>query len=434
MENAFAQQGVADCQSLRSDSEKDYWEDREGRHFVAKLHGDIDTNNILNTAAEIMVISKANADFFNNVTADSGLVVLGASGNEQSVRDLFRQAVSKEAQQRKVLSFGLLWGVYMGNDKPERLSPEELQTLVQKRVETEVHPDIAEIIEYSSNELFCFFPVWGAGAFMRDLIEYFRSDRDLFATAARYLDHELRLQRVFSEAGYPNDAVEKHLRSLREQRKRIDSAPPLRRLEPETVVNAQKKSGPLHVRVVYGDITSRGLLGDGDFPQLRRGVVSPEDTFVSAGGGVAYGLLAKAGPSLILNELAKFTPVEQASVVVTSGGNLPVHYILHAAALKIAKDATYLVTQDDVRNTVKAAVEKADVLKIGLLFVPLLGAGLAPLTPHQSLDGILQALRMHNTNSPLRVDIVVFREKELPRNEVRQLFEAVLGNDFVISD
>jgi len=431
LEHAFAKQGIVECQSLRSDSEKVFWEDREDRHFVVKLHGDIDTQNILNTAAEMLVISRTKVDFFWKVTAGAALVVLGASGNEQSVRDLFRQAISPEAQAANVLSYGLMWGVYMGMERPEGLSENQLKDLVKKRIETEIHRDIVEIIKTSTNELFCFFPVWDAGSFMWNLTDAFKNDRALSSEAARYLDHELRLRRVFTQAGYPKDTVEKHLRLLREQRQKL-SAPPRWRTEPETILTVENSADGLGVCVTYGDISSRALLADGGLPGLRRAVVSPDDTFVSAGGGVAYSLLVKAGPDLILNELAKFTPVEQTAVVVTSGGSLPVHYIFHAAALKIDMNGTYLVTQEDVRKTVGTALKEAVALGVELLFVPLLGAGLAPLSSRESFEAILQAVRdgPRPSGKRLRVNVVIYQERLLPRHEVKEQFDTVLGGLF----
>ena len=62
------------------------------------------------------------------------------------------------------------------------------------------------------------------------------------------------------------------------------------------------------------------------------------------------GILSKAGTHGLLNELGKLAPIPQREVAVTSGGNLPVQYIIHAAAISIGPDANYAVTADDVRD------------------------------------------------------------------------------------
>ena len=75
-----------------------------------------------------------------------------------------------------------------------------------------------------------------------------------------------------------------------------------------------------------------------DFANTRRAVISPDDTLISASGGAALALVLKAGPQVVLNELSKFSSVTQCQIVVTSGGDLPVHYIYHAAATRLNPD------------------------------------------------------------------------------------------------
>src|SRR5262249_25175892 len=155
-------------------------------------------------------------------------------------------------------------------------------------------------------------------------------------TAMQQLDHEMRLRRVFSDAGLTDEAVTRHLAALRDQRERLKAARP--RARPEQILSAASVRGSAELRVVYADISSRSLIGAEEFTGVRRAVVSPEDTFISAGGGVAYLLLSKAGSQTILNELAKFAPIPQRTVAVTSGGALPVQYVFHAATIKLGSD------------------------------------------------------------------------------------------------
>jgi len=57
------------------------------------------------------------------------------------------------------------------------------------------------------------------------------------------------------------------------------------------------------------------MMSDPAFSGMRRAVVSPEDTTVSAGGGVALRLLTLAGPRYLLNELTKLPDVAQAAAL-----------------------------------------------------------------------------------------------------------------------
>jgi O-acetyl-ADP-ribose deacetylase (regulator of RNase III) len=201
----------------------------------------------------------------------------------------------------------------------------------------------------------------------------------------------MRLRHVFGEAGLPPAAIEAHLQRLEPKRTQLER--PEERQRPVEVSSFKSKNGNVVIRVLYGDITSRSFMSSEEFQDLRRAVISPDDTFVTAGGGVAETLLLKAGRQFVLNELAKFSPIGQGTVAVTSGGNLPVHYLFHAAAIKVEHDASYTVSKDSVYQATLAAFEKAEALEIGALWLPLMGTGLAGLEPKESLAGMLEAIR-----------------------------------------
>jgi O-acetyl-ADP-ribose deacetylase (regulator of RNase III) len=420
LEMAFARVGIADSQAIRDDFEADFWHEREGRFFILKLHGDIDTLNIRNTREETISISERMQRTVERVAEDSGLVILGSAGNEKSVRALFDDIGRRD----DALSLGLLWGVFMGTKRPER-PPDDVEALVRRKLDqAEINEDIVNVIGDSRNQLFSFFPIWGAGEFLLDLVRA-TERRDLVAAATQRLDHEMRLRHIFRSAGLSEDAVEQHLASLRKKRKPVEragrgaSGP-----APDQVASFTARDGQAEIRVLYGDITSRSLMGAAEFRERRRAVVSPEDTLISAGGGVAYQLLAKAGSEAILNELAKFGPIAQGTVAVTSAGALPVHYIIHAAALEIREDASYAVSGEAVRATMLSILDAAAALRVGCTFVPLLGAGVASLEALESLQGLMDgaiAWLGDSTNSlavPMTIAILVYEERLLPRGEV----------------
>jgi O-acetyl-ADP-ribose deacetylase (regulator of RNase III) len=308
---------------------------------------------------------------------------------------------------------------------------------VETRVaETEVNRDIVELIEDSPNELFCFFPVWSAGEYMFDLVKA-TNERLLVSRAALRLDHEMRLRHIFTNAGLSQDAVKRHLGSLRKQRFQLAEKPPPATREVDVALRASSRRVGLGLRVQYADITSRSAMADAEFGGVRRAVVSPEDTFVSAGGGVAYQLLEKAGSEALLNELAKFAPIPQGTVAVTSGGALPVHHVFHAASIEVGPTGEYLASKADVTETMVDVLRKAAALGVGVVWVPLLAAGVASLGQRASFEGLLEGLRAWLATAaeptvPLTVAIVVYQERELPRHEVREVFGATLGDEFVL--
>jgi O-acetyl-ADP-ribose deacetylase (regulator of RNase III)/NAD-dependent SIR2 family protein deacetylase len=368
LENAFIQQGDYECQPIRTTEELEFWANVEGRHYVIKLHGDYDTLNVLNTREETVTISEPFQRAVARLLNFAGLVVIGAAGYEKSIHTMFDVLGKKAEEDQNVLRFGLLWGVYMGPSKPAGLVKDDIERLVKKKLKDgAVNGDIIRMIQdtQSKGRLFYFFPVWGAANFMYDLLKATKN-RELIGTAERYLDREMRLRHVFTRAGLSEHAINKHLSTLELKRTHLISAGGERR-PPEEACRARSKQGQVELRILYGDITSRTFMNSGEFQALCRAVMSPDDTFITAGGGVAEGLLDKCGRQFMLNELAKFgVPVDEGTVAVTSGGNLPVHYLFHAAAITVEKQGSYSVSKQSVYKSMMSALRKAAALKLAL--------------------------------------------------------------------
>lgn len=449
VENSYIRQGSIECQPIRSDTEaENYWED--DRYYIIKLHGDYDTYNILNTQKETTRINDSFLHRVERVLQDAGLIVIGAAGFEKSVHTMFDYLWNKAQHERQVLRYGLYWGVYMGSSKPTNLSTSKMKELLRKRVQEDrvVSRDIESLIENmdSDKSYFCFFPIWGAGNFFFDLIrEADQEDSGLFKTAELYMDRTMRLRHTFQEkAGLSQEAINKHIAELDKKRtlpKLSDSDGP----QPESVYKAVSTASALEIRVLYGDISHRKFMQNEEFwpsatnnPSPKRlAIVSPEDTLITAGGGVAEILLRKAGTQFILNEMVKLSPVKQEAIAVTSAGNLPLHYIFHAAAIEVAevnKGVSYSVSEKSVYNTVVNILNKALALEVGYIWLPLLATGVAGLKFKQSLDNVVSAIKDWEAINQTRIVIMIFIFKEglLPRNEVFESLKRILGVDFTI--
>jgi O-acetyl-ADP-ribose deacetylase (regulator of RNase III) len=367
LELAFAKQGEVECQAIRTPEEAAYWGGEPDKCYVLKLHGDYDTHNILNTRDETLEIEDELVSIAENLVQDGGLIVLGAAGNEDSVQRFFDRLTSQRAP-RKRLSMGVFWGVYVGPVRPATVSDAELKRLVGEAIDkSSVSGETVEMMNRANtaDRTCAFFPIWGSGSFLLSLISA-SGDRSLVGTAERFLDHEMRLRHVFGRAGLDPPAIEAHLKALDAQRRRIHALD----VRPEHLWSARREAPQTVVRVLYGDITSRSLMSAQEFAGARRAVVSPDDTCISAGGGVAYGILKKAGAQVLLNELGKLGPIPQREVAVTSGGNLPIQYVIHAAAISIGPDAKYDVTAEDVLETIEAALRVAAALHVEMLLIP----------------------------------------------------------------
>jgi O-acetyl-ADP-ribose deacetylase (regulator of RNase III)/NAD-dependent SIR2 family protein deacetylase len=435
IEIAFAQQGNSEYQAIRSDAEADFWRQEDDKCYVIKLHGDYDTYNILNTSEETVRIPK----LLNGIVADavrqSGLVVIGSSGFEESVLRLFEDLFDNH--DAAILNLGLFWGVHVEGPK-ERYSSTVEKKVAESILAGSVSQDILELMErHNRKDRPCaFFPIWGAGNFFFDLVKS-TENRAVIGRAARYLDHRMRLHHIFTEGGLTTEAITKRLKKLDEKELERRHGQEFRS-RAETVTRIWKATGQnSHVvlDVLYGDITSRSLMETGDPKSTCRVVITPEDNFVSASGGAALALLKKAGSHVILNELSKFHSIQQRDVVITSGGELPLQYIFHGAATKLNKDGSSVVTPSDVTATMQAALNAAVVLRVDSIFVPLIATGLEGMKSEESLDAILLAAKEFadaHHDYPMHLMIVIRDEGILARKDAGLCLSKTLGTNFVL--
>lgn len=437
IEIAFAQQAEAECQPIRTEQEANYWVNAEQRYFVMKLHGDYDTDNIANTLSETVRISDAILDRVHNLLDYSGLVVLGSAGNEKSIHTMF-DILSNNKIPNRVFRFGLFWGVYVGPSRPQAPSQSQIESLVMDSInQGNVGSDIYRMMADGNvaSRPFYFFPVWGTGNFLFDLIKA-TGDSRLAKSAALYLDHKMRLRYVFSIAKLSETAIESHISALEERQKSIEESS-LSDIMPKEILAASSNISSLKVRVVYGDITHDALIDNRNGSPKRVAIVSPEDTCISAGGGAAYKILTKAGKQFILNELAKLTPLEQRQVAVTSGGKLGAQYIFHAAAADIKQvgdKVDYSISKSAVCDVLTAVLNKALALDVNEILIPLIGAGVVGLASESSLESILQVVRDRDWGvvKEFCVSIVILRDEDLERHDAKACVKRMLSSQFTI--
>lgn len=87
---------------------------------VVKLHGDYRYDKLQNTTTELQTLENDLHKYFANIQSQSGLIVIGYSGNDKSVMDAFRETLKAD----NPFPYGLLWCIRKGQ-KPS-LQLEEL--------------------------------------------------------------------------------------------------------------------------------------------------------------------------------------------------------------------------------------------------------------------------------------------------------------------
>lgn len=116
----------------------------ENKINVLKLHGDYLYDNIANIAPETKSLNENMKAKLQATLENRGLIIIGYSGNDESIKSLLIELIRKE----KFLIYGLYWGI---------------------RKEAEINRNMEEIISLASKKGSNFFKIRCAGQFFTDL-------------------------------------------------------------------------------------------------------------------------------------------------------------------------------------------------------------------------------------------------------------------------
>ena len=173
----------------------------------------------------------------------------------------------------------------------------------------------------------------------------------------------------------------------------------------------------MRVRLGRTDIS----LDRGDITEFEvDAIVNAANSELSMGAGVASAMKRKGG-NIVEEEAIRQGPIEPGDVVVTTAGNLPANYVIHAAVMgpDLRADA------DLVRRATLATLRRAEDLKLHSLALPAFGTGVGRLPPSVAAEAMVGALRSHLAAVPQsslqRIHLVLFQD------ETFRAFGASLG-------
>lgn len=150
-------------------------------------------------------------------------------------------------------------------------------------------------------------------------------------------------------------------------------------------------------------------------------IVNAANDRLSMGAGVA-GAIKRKGGTIIEEEAVRQAPIEAGEVVVTTAGNLPASYVIHAAVM----GADLRATPELVSRATLAALRRAEELKLESVAFPAFGTGVGRMAPEASARAMVSALQQYLAANPgsrlRRVHLVPFDD------EVLQAFTAALAN------
>ena len=119
-------------------------------------------------------------------------------------------------------------------------------------------------------------------------------------------------------------------------------------------------------------------------------IVNAANTELRHGGGLAAAIAAAAGPDFErASRQAGFCPLD--SAVATAAGRLPFRCVLHVPTLDYRAGGR-TATPAELRDGVAAALRLARERGCGSVAFPILGAGVAGLSPEEACRGIAEGL------------------------------------------
>lgn len=115
------------------------------------------------------------------------------------------------------------------------------------------------------------------------------------------------------------------------------------------------------IKVIEGDITAYSV----------DAIVNAANNDLILGAGVAGAIRRAGGPS-IQAECDRHGPIAVGDAAITSAGNLPAKYVIHAAGMSLGSG----VTENSLRSCVKASLVLAEKNDVKSISFPAIGAGI----------------------------------------------------------
>jgi O-acetyl-ADP-ribose deacetylase (regulator of RNase III) len=137
-------------------------------------------------------------------------------------------------------------------------------------------------------------------------------------------------------------------------------------------------------------------------------------------GGVSA-MIASLASTSIRDEVALDLPLPVGTIAVTSGGKLPIRYIIHAVTVDWHNNV--FPTQRTIRQLIRGILSRCEALRIERIAIPALATGAAGLEPIVSVEALARCLREHTVSPTILKSIVL----PIPDPAVFRVFASVLA-------
>lgn len=155
------------------------------------------------------------------------------------------------------------------------------------------------------------------------------------------------------------------------------------------------------------------VLDRGDITEYEvDAIVNAANSRLWMGAGVA-GAIKRKGGTIVEEEAVRQGPIDVGEVVVTTAGNLPASYVIHAAVM--GEDLR--TTPELVTRATLAALRRAEEMRLESLAFPAFGTGVGRMPPRDSAQAMVSALQQHLAANPgsrlRRLYLVPFQDEVL---------------------
>ena len=133
----------------------------------------------------------------------------------------------------------------------------------------------------------------------------------------------------------------------------------------------------METKLLRGDITTLEV----------DAIVNAANSYLQHGGGVAAAIVRRGGP-VIQQESNRIGYVPVGNAAVTSGGNLPCKYVIHAVGPRMGEGDE----DHKLRDATISALERAEELRIKSISLPAISSGIFGFPMDRCAAVMLQAI------------------------------------------
>jgi O-acetyl-ADP-ribose deacetylase (regulator of RNase III) len=145
------------------------------------------------------------------------------------------------------------------------------------------------------------------------------------------------------------------------------------------------------------------ILLQGDLTEMKvDAIVNAANNDLQLGGGVA-GAIRRKGGEIIQRECNVIGSVPVGGAAITSGGNLPARYVIHAASMQLGGTTTARALRSSTAHSLRIAAEKG----LRSIAFPAVGSGIAGFPVSECAEIMLREATEH-LKKPTSLEKVYF--------------------------